>query len=77
MNLEYSHDLDMFFYENVGYEKLENFCMGLFVRPYGCTDLREYFATSFEEYILGDRDYVKKVCPRVYSKIIGMNKKRG
>lgn len=68
-DLEYSQDLDHFFHEEIGYDVLENFCMGLFVRPYSCTDIREYFATAFEEYVLGDRAYVKKVCPITFSKL--------
>ena len=67
--LEYSKELDDFLYQTLGYENVETFSIGLFVRPYAITDVREYFASAFEEYLLGDMKYLKKLSPVVYDKI--------
>ena len=67
--LEYSQELDNFLYKKLGYDKLEAFCAGLFLRPYAVTDVREYFATAFEDYLLKDRRYVLKLSPVAYYKI--------
>jgi len=66
---EYSQDLDLFLYKDIGYEKLTNLTMGLFASPYAATSLREYFANGFEEYFLGDREYLPKVSPQLFIKI--------
>jgi len=42
---------------------------GLFPNAYSPTSIREYFASGFEEYFLGDRNYLKKVSPVLYRKI--------
>tara|TARA_E500000305_G_scaffold105850_1_gene103726 strand:+ start:1191 stop:1910 length:720 start_codon:yes stop_codon:yes gene_type:complete len=68
-NMEFSIEFDMFLYRYLGYDKLKNYISGLFMSPYGATSLREYFANSFEEYYMGDRNYLKKVSPVVYYKI--------
>lgn len=69
-DLEFTKELDDFLYNDIGYDKLENFCMGLFARPYAATSIREYFATAFEECLLGDGDYVKKLSPMAYKKVM-------
>ena len=43
--------------------------MGLFSTPYAVTSLREYFATGFEEFYIGDRNYIKKISPNLYNKL--------
>jgi len=68
--LEFTKELDDFLYNDIGYDKLENFCMGLFTRPYAVTSIREYFATAFEECLLGDGEYVKKLSPIAYDKVM-------
>jgi hypothetical protein len=68
-NPEYSRELDEFLYMEVGYEKLNHLIKGLFVSPYALTSLREYFATAFEEYFLGDRRYLSHVSSRLFNKI--------
>ena len=42
---------------------------GMFIRPYASISLREYFATGFEAYYLGQRDELEKISPRLYDKI--------
>ena len=67
---DYSLEFDDYLYNKIGYEKLANLIMGLFVSPYSVTSIREYFATAFEEYILSDKHHVAQVCPKVYEKIL-------
>jgi len=72
LNTDYSEQFDLFLYEEVGYDKLTFFTMGLFVSPYGATSYREYFANAFEHYFLTDPHYVKIISPAVYEKIDGL-----
>lgn len=74
-NLDFSHDLDHFFYDTVGYPKLNKFVMGLLVSSYAATSLREYFASGFEEYYLGDRRTLLQVSPKLYDKIDQLNQR--
>ena len=67
--LEYDAELDDYLYKKLGYEKLETFTNGLFITPYATIGVREYFATAFEECLLKDHSYVKKISPMVYRKI--------
>lgn len=71
MNVEYSQEFDDYLYD-LGYEKITNLMTGMFLNPYSVTSLREYFATGFEEYILGDKKQVAQVCPKVYQKILSL-----
>jgi len=69
-NSEYEEGFDSFLYKDIGYEKLTNILNGLFVSPYASTSLEEYFANGFEKYFLDDRDYLLKVSPILYRKIV-------
>jgi hypothetical protein len=66
---EYNIDFDKFLYETVGYDLLNQLCVGIFISPYAATSLREYFANGFEHYYLGDSEYLEKICPKLYSKL--------
>lgn len=68
-NIEYDADFDEFLFKKVGYEKLQNLSNGMFLNPYSITSLREYWSTGFEEYFLGDRIYLQKVCPYINKKL--------
>jgi len=68
-NTKYSRELDMFLYKDVGYEKLRNLIVDVFISPYATTSLREYFAIGFEEYFLGDKKYLKRTSPKLFEKI--------
>ena len=70
MQTEYSKDFDMYLFEKIGYPLLTQLTVGLFLTPYGITSLSEYFAEGFEYYFLRDRDYVKKISPMCYQKIV-------
>ena len=70
---DFSEELDLFFYSEVGYPILNTLSDGLFISPYAATSLREYFATGFEEYYLGDRELLSSVSPKLYNKIDNLN----
>tara|TARA_R100001082_G_C4321072_1_gene141150 strand:- start:166 stop:891 length:726 start_codon:yes stop_codon:yes gene_type:complete len=72
---KYNTEFDSFLFSDVKYPLLKNLSMGLFVSPYSLTSLREYFATGFEEYFLGDKNYLKKISPVLYSKIKSITNK--
>ena len=46
-NEKYDKQFDNFLYKNVGYERLKPFIKDLFLDPYSCTSLQEYFSTCF------------------------------
>jgi hypothetical protein len=66
---EFDKDFDLYLYETIGYPILINLTAGLFNNPYAATSLREYFASGFEEYILGDKNLLKSVSPALFNKI--------
>ena len=69
-NLEYNSEFDNFLFKEVGYEKIQNFSNGLFLSPYSATSIREYWSTGFEEYFLGDRSYLMRICPYINKKLL-------
>ena len=69
LNTEYSKEFDNFLYNDVGYEIISNLTMGLFLSPYSATSLREYFAIGFEEFFIGDQNYLKKISLQIFNKI--------
>tara|TARA_R110000823_G_scaffold73919_1_gene169835 strand:+ start:334 stop:1029 length:696 start_codon:yes stop_codon:yes gene_type:complete len=69
MNTEYNETFDNFLHKEVGYSKLGSAVMGLFVSPYAATSLEEYWAVGFEDYFVGDREYLKKISPQLFNKI--------
>ena len=69
---EYNKEFDDFLYKKVGYPLLRSQTMGLFHTPYAITSLREYWASGFEDYFLGTRDFLKDVSPQLFSKIEGV-----
>ena len=70
-NTEYNEEFDMYLYKTIGYGKLGEMMMGLFISPYAPTSLREYFATGFTEFYLdSDHSYLKKLSPALYDKIL-------
>ena len=69
---EYDPEFDKFLYEEIGYPTLRALANGLFHTPYAITSLREYWASGFEDYFLGDRELLKRLSPRLFSKIEGV-----
>tara|TARA_Y100000385_G_C13039514_1_gene614655 strand:- start:338 stop:1030 length:693 start_codon:yes stop_codon:yes gene_type:complete len=71
-NVEYDKEFDEFLYKSVGYSKLMTLTNGLVTNPYALTSLREYWASGFEKYFLGDREEIKKLSPQLFNKIEGV-----
>jgi len=69
VDMEYSGEFDQYLYNTIGYEKLEQFSIGLFINPYSITSLREYFGVGFEKYYLENRSELANVCPILYNKV--------
>mgnify|MGYP003657712206 FL=1 len=72
---DYDEEFDLFLYKEVGYDVLRLLVVDLFTAAYSATSLREYFARGFEEYYLGNRLYLKDLCPYVYKKLSLLNEK--
>ena len=68
-NLKYDPKLDNFLYKRVGPKMLNMVTAGSFIRPYASVSLREYFATGFEAFYLGDKEVLEKISPVLYNKI--------
>ena len=68
-NTEFNKQFDDFLYKEVGYGPLRVLTDGLFLAPYSVTSLQEYWARGFEEYYLGERSYLKTLCPYIYNKL--------
>jgi len=66
---DYVDELDAFLYKNIGYDKLSMLTAGLFLSPYSITSIREYFSNGFEEYLKGDKTYLRQISPALYKKI--------
>ena len=69
---EYNREFDDFLYKKVGYPLLHNQTIGLFHTPYAITSLREYWASGFEDYFLGTREFLKDISPQLFNKIEGV-----
>ena len=72
---DYDEEFDLFLYKEVGYDVLRLLVVDLFTAAYSATSLREYFARGFGEYYLGNRLYLKDLCPYVYKKLSLLNEK--
>tara|TARA_R100000234_G_scaffold82249_2_gene51897 strand:+ start:1445 stop:2152 length:708 start_codon:yes stop_codon:yes gene_type:complete len=70
LQTEYSREFDELLFKKIGYPLLTQLTIGLFITPYGITSLPEYFAESFEYFLLKDAEYVRKISPEVYRKIL-------
>ena len=65
----YDEQIDLYFFNDVGYEAMWNIVPGLFPTPYSTTSLREYFAIGLEEYYMGDKKALQRDCPVLFSKL--------
>lgn len=68
-NLKFDRSFDDFLYKRIGKNMLRMVTTGIFIRPYGSVSLREYFATGFEAYYLGDKNLLNKISPHLYEKV--------
>ena len=69
LKVNYDEDFDMFLYQDIGYEKLNNLVMGLFPGAYSVTSLGEYFAVGFERFYMKEGKGLSKICPVLMKKI--------
>ena len=70
INLEFSQEFDDFLYKKVGYDLVNRLASGLFISPYAATSIREYFANGFECFFCKEPEYLEKISPKLYSKIL-------
>lgn len=68
-NIKFDRNFDDFLYKRVGYKLLTMATTGIFIRPYASVSLREYFATGFEAYYMGEKDALFSISPTLYEKI--------
>jgi len=74
--LKYNEEFDNFLYKRVGKNMLRMATSGIFIRPYASVSLREYFATGFEAYYLGERETLSRISPQLYNKIEELHNSR-
>ena len=68
-DLKFNNDFDIFLYKRIGKQMLRMTTANIFIRPYAAVSLREYFATGFEAYYMGNKDLLKQLSPVLYNKI--------
>ena len=69
LNINFSQQFDDFVHKEMGYDNMGVLTSGMFLSPYGCTSLREYFANCFEHYYIEGPEAVAKLAPTTYKKI--------
>tara|TARA_Y100000593_G_C4300714_1_gene333215 strand:+ start:652 stop:1320 length:669 start_codon:yes stop_codon:yes gene_type:complete len=69
INFEYDRKIDDFLFKEVGYDILNQLVVNIFVSGYAATSVSEYFARGFEEYFIGDKSTLRKMCPVLYKTI--------
>jgi hypothetical protein len=69
LDVNFNQEFDDFIYKTIGYDNLGVITSNLFLSPYACTSLREYFANGFEHYFLKEGEDLKKISPHLYKKI--------
>jgi len=70
INFEYDRAIDEFLYRDVGYDALNQICVGIFSSAYACTSVSEYWAKGFEELFIGQSNDLKQMCPVLYKKLV-------
>jgi len=66
VNFEYDRAIDDFLYRDVGYDALNQICVGIFSSAYAATSISEYWAKGFEELFIGETNNLKQLCPVLY-----------
>ena len=69
INGEYDQSIDDFLFKEVGYDVLNQLCVGIFPSGYAATSVSEYWAKGFEELFLGNRADLKEYCPVLFSRL--------
>ena len=66
IDVEYDRAIDDFLFRDVGYDALNQICVGIFPSAYACTSISEYWAKGFEELFIGETNDLKQMCPVLY-----------
>ena len=66
IDVEYDRAIDDFLFRDVGYDALNQICVGIFPSAYACTSISEYWAKGFEELFIGETSDLKQMCPVLY-----------
>jgi hypothetical protein len=66
IDVEYDRAIDDFLFRDVGYDALNQVCVGIFPSAYACTSISEYWAKGFEELFIGETSDLKQMCPVLY-----------
>ena len=74
VNFHYDRAIDEFLYRDVGYDALNQICVGIFSSAYAATSLSEYWAKGFEELFIGDRNELRSLCPVLYKTLTTLMK---
>lgn len=74
ITLEYDEDIDMFLFQDVTYDVLNQLVVGLLPSAYAATSVSEYWAKGFEEIFIGDKDHLSETCPILYNIMINLIK---
>ena len=69
VNVDYDKGIDDFLFREVGYDALNQICVGIFPSAYSITSLSEYWAIGFEEMFLGDPAKLRQTCPVLWNKL--------
>tara|TARA_R110002153_G_scaffold222029_1_gene374418 strand:+ start:147 stop:821 length:675 start_codon:yes stop_codon:yes gene_type:complete len=66
VDFEYDRSIDDFLFRDVGYDALNQICVGIFPSAYAATSVSEYWAKGFEELFIGETNNLKQMCPVLY-----------
>ena len=75
-NINFSQTIDDYFFKDIGYAVLGQICAfeKLFTGPYSATSVREYFATGFDQFFLGEQMLVRNFSPVLFRKLNELSK---
>ena len=74
VNFEYDRAIDDFLYRDVGYDALNQICVGIFSSAYVATSISEYWAKGFEELFIGEKSNLRQMCPVLNRKMLTLIK---
>jgi len=74
VNFEYDRAIDDFLYRDVGYDALNQICVGIFSSAYAATSISEYWAKGFEDLFIGEKSNIKNLSPVLYNRMITLIK---
>jgi len=70
IDFEYDRSVDDFLFRDVGYDALNQICVGIFPSAYACTSVSEYWAKGFEELFIGETNDLRQMCPVLYKTLV-------